>query len=338
MVKCLNGLEASTLLIRAGINLNPPTRVFCKKFLKADYESADLGVDPTTGRRHIQLICPECNTGLADIEASQIRILREIEAESKKRFEINNEAAVRRLIASEASALPADITPQQRKIEMRRISFDAYSRVYGRERAQERLQTLYRKKGEKEAYEKETKAMVKGLEVPAKPFSEYFKQVLPSIYFSVGGLVASALLGSPLFFFGALAFGVSIMIPKPENMDSIHNEAKRIKAFYENRLKEARRKKMPPEYVRNLIEEMKAEISLEKLIQKIANDVGKMGVMRKVRGAIIAKDVLKALGFLLIMFSLATNTIIPLAGFVALILGFIAYFTFVPERLPDEEK
>ena len=316
MVKCLNAGLRGAAVVKWGIadQTSVPPTSRCPKYLTADYERIDE-LDPRTRQRVTEFVCPECGTGPRPLNAREVAVFLKDE-------KVLREARELALVNRQLSVLPTTLSTKERAKEEEKIRFRAKRQLFGEEEAQKWL-----KKGTEE------KALLKSLTIPTTSFGKYIKKILPSIYFSVGGLLAAGLLGSPWIFFAALAFGISSTMPSPESIKSVHDEAQRIKTSYETRIKNARSAKASPEMIRNLIEEMKAEIELETLLEKV-NEKTK----GQIKGLIIVKDSLKLLGFLILTVSLLLNSVIPFAGLAGLIIGFIAYFSISPERKSDKEE
>ena len=322
MVKCLNAGPGGRVVNKWRIvdaRGNPPS-TRCPKFLRADYERVDE-LDPRTRQRITEFVCPECGTGPRVLYAKEVAEFQKDERALRKLHE-------ERLFQAELARIPSTIRrgTKEYKKEEAKIKFRAKRQVFGEEEAQKWLRE-----------EEETRAQIKGLAIPTTPFTKYIKQVLPSVYFAVGGLVVSGLLGSPWFFFAALAFGLSVILPSPESIKAIHDRAEGIKRAYESSIKDARRRKASAEEIRNLIEGMKAEVELETLLAEADKEKNVIG-LGKATGIILAKESLKMVGFLILIVSLLINRVIPFAGLVGLIIGFVAYFSISAERKPKEEE
>lgn len=374
MVKCLN--DGGTLVTKFSIidkDGKPATRK-CHKFGKPDspeYRRREF-VGEATQQVYIRLICPVCTTRplgsgprglLTEEECDEFeknaakyfkwkagnkerKIRNEIEKE--KNDIINGEILKNIGDANRARLLDPDDREELAKpvreskaAELEKAENDILKSYEKQKPYREAVNKIRGERSEK----KKTKGFIKELATPTKTYTDYLKTVLTPIYWSVAGLVISALTGNAGFFFAALCFGLSSMVPGPEVLGDIKAKADRIKAEYKTKIEKARADGENDEFIRNLIEEMKAEVELEKLAAEnnAAGNVVNWGKIKipigQARALVAVKQFLRGTGFLIMVISLLlASSIIPLAGLAGLILGFVGYFIgFNPEREPDKK-
>ncbi len=341
MVKCLNdgpdGRLIDKFLIR-DLGGNAPARK-CPKFGKPDcpeYRKREF-VDEDTREVYIRLVCPVCTTRPLGNGPEGLMTEREYDEFEKKVSKYltwkagSKERRVKEELELKKNEIVGKIdpyvsieSPDYKKILAKELENRKTARDFGK--AEFEIRKKHYGSEEAKKWLEEHKE-IKGIPLPRK-YGKYISDIKPSLYWFFGGLISSALLQSPGFFFAGLFFGGSALIPEAEGTHQIQEKVKELKRDFDAEMAGLK----DPKARRERIERFKADIEMEKLMEGMSHNLVTSGVARWGW----TKEFLKAAGFVILFITLLLGSrVIPFSGIIGLIIGFVGYFSFNTERKPD---
>lgn len=321
---------------------------------KDGYLQLECKIVPTKikigGNLVYRVYCPDCLHGSKMTSVSYEAALTKQKQDIKNFLKINVESGFKEKIAeeydiflkTELAKLPAYIRkdPKRKGEATNKINEDFKKKKEKQIKTDvefEERKKLFGEDAAKKWLEIAKKTGVK-LELPTPTYTEYIKKAQYTLYWVFGGIVISAFTANPGFLFAALSFGFASLIPNPENIAAVREQAKKLKEEFEKKMATADEMEEGEEKSRQIdriTKTYEARVKIENLIAETRT--GKDP--RSIAQFLYFKQIFRAIGFLILVITLLIgSSIIPFSGLTGLILGFIGFFSFGGEqRAVDKE-
>ena len=161
-----------------------------------------------------------------------------------------------------------------------------------------------------------------------------FNRLIGSLTSIIIGLIVSALLKNPYFFFGFLFIGASILMPNTEDIGVVQRTMRRIRSQNSLRINQTQNRNDISDQekirlIRELVETEQRTLEIERLIGQRMERADRF----RVNGILILKHLFKAFGTLSFVLAFV-NTGLPFANILALVGAFVGYFAIGGYRLP----